>query len=98
MAGMTALQATLAKFEAEAAQMAAIKKDIAASRGAGKPPPAKRAKKGSGAGTLPHVLALLHAMPAHCGSHSKSEPRIKAEHSRCGDASGFPLVARDTSC
>ena len=51
MAGMTALQATLKKFEAEAAKMAAMKKDIAASRGAGgKPPPAKRAKKTAGAG------------------------------------------------
>ena len=54
MAGMTALQATLKKFEAEAAKMAAMKKDIAASRGgAGKPPPAKKARKaGGGQGAL----------------------------------------------
>jgi hypothetical protein len=46
---MSALQATLARFEAEAAKMAALKKDIAASRN-GKPPPAKKARKaGSGA-------------------------------------------------
>ncbi len=67
MAGMTALQATLKKFEAEAAKMAAMKKDIAASRGVGKPPPAKRAKKTGAAGARPHGFARLHTMPAQCG-------------------------------
>ena len=47
MAGMSALQATLKKFEAEAAKMAAMKKDMAASR-SGKPPPAKKARKTGG--------------------------------------------------
>ena len=48
---MSALQATLARFEAEAAKMAALKKDIAASR-SGKPPPAKKARK-AGPGQRP---------------------------------------------
>ena len=57
MSGMTALQATLKKFEAEAAKMAAMKKDMATSR-AGKPPPAKRAKKAGGQGAQPRLSSV----------------------------------------
>ena len=58
---MSALQATLARFEAEAAKMAALKKDIAASR-SGKPPPAKKARK---AGPGERDLYCIHHDPIH---------------------------------
>ena len=64
---MSALQATLARFEAEAAKMAALKKDIAASR-AGKPPPAKKARKAGSGERPPAALSEERsASPLFCG-------------------------------